>query len=59
MSHVIEGFDSSEADEAHLNSEHFQTAMAWIPDVIVKAPEIVKVEVPQDGWHQISELAPR
>jgi quinol monooxygenase YgiN len=56
---VVEGFESKEADEAHLNSEYFRAAMAWIPDVIVKAPEIVKTEVPQDGWHEITELSPR
>jgi quinol monooxygenase YgiN len=55
----VEGFESKEADEAHLNSEYFRAAMAWIPDVIVKAPEIVKTEVPQDGWHEIIELSPR
>jgi quinol monooxygenase YgiN len=43
---VVEGFESKEADEAHLNSDYFRAAMAWIPDVIVKAPEIVKTEVP-------------
>lgn len=56
---VVEGFESKEADEAHLNSDYFRAAMAWIPDLIVKAPEIVKAEVPQDGWHEITELSPR
>ncbi|MFY9809571.1 MAG: putative quinol monooxygenase [Pseudonocardiaceae bacterium] len=56
---LLEAFESSQAGEAHVNSEHFRTAMAWVPDAIVKIPEIVNVEVPQDGWGQMAELAPR
>lgn len=56
---LVEAFESSQAGEAHVNSEHFHTAMAWVPDVIVKTPEIVNVEVPQHGWAQMAELTPR
>lgn len=56
---LLEAFESHEAGEAHVNSEHFKTAMGWIPDVISKTPEIVNVEVPGDGWSQMAELAPR
>ena len=37
----------------------FGTAMAWMPDVIAETPEIIHVEVPQDGWGQMGELSPR
>ncbi|PZS39313.1 MAG: antibiotic biosynthesis monooxygenase, partial [Pseudonocardiales bacterium] len=56
---LIEAFESHQAGEAHVNSEHFRTAMAWIPNVIVKTPEIVNVEVLQHGWVSMAELAPR
>ncbi|MGH3823576.1 MAG: putative quinol monooxygenase [Pseudonocardiaceae bacterium] len=56
---LIEAFESRQAGEAHVNSEHFKTAMAWMPDVIAETPEIVNVEVPQDGWGQMGELSPR
>ncbi len=56
---LVEAFESSQAGEAHVNSEHFRTAMAWVPDAIVKTPEIVNAEVPQDGWSKMAELAPR
>jgi quinol monooxygenase YgiN len=56
---LVEAFESSQAGEAHVNSEHFKTAMAWMPDVIAKTPEIINVEVPQDGWSMMSELSPR
>ncbi|MGQ0773240.1 MAG: putative quinol monooxygenase [Pseudonocardiales bacterium] len=55
---LVEAFESSEAGEAHVSSEHFKTAMAWMPDVISKTPEIVNVEVPGDGWAHMAELAP-
>lgn len=56
---LLEEFDSRQAGEAHVNSERFRTAMAWIPNVIVKTPEIVNVEVSQHGWNPMAELAPR
>jgi hypothetical protein len=33
--------------------------MAWMPDAIAETPEIIHVEVPQDGWSRMGELAPR
>jgi quinol monooxygenase YgiN len=56
---LVEAFESGQAGSAHVNSEHFKTAMAWMPDVIAETPEIVNVEVPQSGWSRMSELSPR
>jgi quinol monooxygenase YgiN len=56
---LVEAFQSAEAGQAHVNSEHFRTAMAWMPDLIAETPEIIHVEVSQDGWSRMSELAPR
>ena len=56
---LVEGFESSQAGQAHVNSEHFRTAMAWMPDVITETPEMINVEVPQDGWSRMGELSPR
>jgi quinol monooxygenase YgiN len=56
---LVEAFASAEAGQTHVNSEHFRTAMAWMPDVIAEAPEIIRVEVPQDGWSRVVELSPR
>ncbi|GAA3509041.1 quinol monooxygenase YgiN [Streptosporangium album] len=55
---LLEAFASSAAGEAHVGSEHFTTAMAWMPDVIAKTPEIINVEVPGEGWSQMAELTP-
>jgi Antibiotic biosynthesis monooxygenase len=72
---LVEGFESSQAGQAHVNSEHFRTAMAWMPYAIAETPEIINVKVPQcqgsamsrfrnvkvpqDGWSRMGELSPR
>ena len=55
---LVEAFESREAGEVHVNSDHFKTAMAWIPDVIADTPEIINVEVPGNGWAPMAELKP-
>ncbi|MGW3368327.1 putative quinol monooxygenase [Streptosporangium canum] len=55
---LLEAFASSAAGEAHVGSEPFKTAMAWMPEVIAKTPEIINVEVPGEGWSQMAELTP-
>ncbi|MGH3982006.1 MAG: putative quinol monooxygenase [Pseudonocardiaceae bacterium] len=55
---LAEAFADGTAGEAHVNSNHFKKAMAWMPEVIVKKPEIINVEVPGDGWGQMAELTP-
>lgn len=56
---LVEGFASPESGEVHVNSAHFKAAMEWIPEVISKKPDIINVEVPQDGWSEMAELTPR
>ena len=56
---LAQAFSADQAGEIHVNSEHFRTAMDWMPDVIAKTPEIIHVEVPQDGWGPMGELSPR
>lgn len=41
---------SRQAGQDHVNSEHFKTAMTWMPGVIATTPEIINVELPGDGW---------
>ena len=45
--------------EAHVRSEHFRTAMAWMPDAIAATPEIIHVEAPGESWSTMAELQPR
>ncbi|SHF81235.1 putative quinol monooxygenase [Streptoalloteichus hindustanus] len=55
---LLEGFASPAAGEEHVNSEHFRTAMAWMPEVIATRPDIINVEIPGDGWSEMAELTP-
>jgi quinol monooxygenase YgiN len=56
---LLEAFRDRAAGEAHVHSEHFQAAMAWMPDAISETPEIIHVEVPGDSWSTMAELQPR
>ncbi|MBA3797705.1 MAG: antibiotic biosynthesis monooxygenase [Geodermatophilaceae bacterium] len=56
---LVEAFRDAQAGGAHVASEHFKTAMSWMPDVVASKPEIVNVEVPQDGWGEMGEVTPR
>ena len=53
---LIEAFRDSEAGEAHVQSEHFATAMATQGRYAASRPKIVSVEAPGDGWSELGEL---
>ncbi|GII89867.1 putative quinol monooxygenase [Sinosporangium siamense] len=55
---LLEAFRDAAAGAAHVGSEHFKTAMAWMPKVIARKPEIINVEVPGEGWSEMAELTP-
>lgn len=55
---LVEAFQDTAAGQEHVSSEHFTTAMAWMPEAISDTPEIVNVEVPGDGWARMAELQP-
>lgn len=55
---LLEGFESAQAGETHVNSEHFKTAMGWIPTVITQTPDIINVEAADQGFSKMAELAP-
>lgn len=54
---LVEAFKDG-AGEEHVNSEHFKTAMEWMPRVIAETPEIVNVQAPGEGWSRMAELTP-
>ena len=56
---LLEAFRDRAAGEAHVHSEHFQAAMAWMPEAISETPEIIHVEVSGDSWSPMAELQPR
>ena len=56
---LIEAFRDRAAGEAHVRSDHFKAAMAWMPEAIAATPEIIHVEAPGEGWSTMAELQPR
>lgn len=56
---LVEAFRDGDAGSAHVATEHFKTAMSWMPDVVASAPKIVNVEVGQDDWGEMAEVTPR
>jgi quinol monooxygenase YgiN len=55
---LVEGFRDDEAGSAHVSSDHFKTAISWLPDVLAETPEIINVKVPGDGFGRMAELTP-
>lgn len=55
---LVEAFQDGAA-EAHVGSEHFKTAISWMPDYVACTPSIVSQTVDGDGWGQMAEVAPR
>ena len=56
---LLEAFADADAGAAHVNAEHFKTAMAWMPEVIATKPEIINVEIPgAQGFGEMAELTP-
>ena len=53
---LLEAFESAEAGDAHVNSQHFKAAMEWFPNVFSEGPQIIHVEAPGAGWGQMAEL---
>jgi len=53
---LVEAFRDGEAGRAHVESAHFQKAVALLPGWLTDVPEIVNVEVPGDHWARMAEL---
>jgi quinol monooxygenase YgiN len=56
---VVEGYRDQEAAVAHVNSEHFKTAMATLPDAISATPRIINTQIPDEDFGDMAELKPR
>ena len=56
---LVEAFADGAA-EAHVGSEHFATAVAWMPDVVAKTPSIVSTTIEgMTGWGEMGEVKVR
>jgi quinol monooxygenase YgiN len=55
---LVEAFRDGDAGSAHVNSQHFKSAMAVLPEAISATPKIVNVGIDGDGWSPMAELQP-
>ncbi|UZJ23613.1 antibiotic biosynthesis monooxygenase [Rhodococcus antarcticus] len=56
---LVEGFASQEAGEAHVATDHFQKAIAWMGAEVTAKPAIIYTDAPQEGWNEMGEVTPR
>jgi len=54
---LIEAFRDDAAGTAHVQSEHFRQAQHTLPPHLAKTPEIVNMNLPQEGWSLLGEMA--
>ena len=54
---LVEAFQD-DATAAHVNSDHFKAAMAWMPEVVAETPQIINVQVPGEDWSRMAEVTP-
>ncbi len=53
---IIETFESQDAGNAHVQTDHFKDFLVWFPTVIGKAPLIVNTEV-ESGFAPMGEFS--
>ncbi len=56
---LVEGFADEDAGGKHVASDHFRTAIEWMPDWVAAHPQIIHMNAPGDGWGDMGEVAPR
>ena len=54
---LVEAFRDGAAGAAHVQSEHFKEAQRTLPPHLAATPRIVHMEIPQDDWSELGELA--
>jgi quinol monooxygenase YgiN len=53
---LVEAFRDAEAGSAHVQSEHFNAAIARLPQYLVETPRIVSQMIDQDDWSELGEM---
>jgi quinol monooxygenase YgiN len=54
---LVEAFRDGDAGGAHVQSVHFKNAQQTLPPHLAATPRIVNMEIPQDDWSPLGELA--
>lgn len=53
---LVEAFVDAEAGRSHVESAHFNAAIAGLPKWLADVPQIVHTEVAGEGWARMSEV---
>lgn len=53
---LVEAFRDGAAGSEHVRSAHFAAATAELPRYLASTPQIVNVEIDQQGWSELGEL---
>jgi quinol monooxygenase YgiN len=53
---LVEAFRDEDAGGAHVQSAHFEHAIATLPRYLVETPRVVSQTVDQDDWSQLAEM---
>ncbi|MEU1201149.1 putative quinol monooxygenase [Streptomyces sp. NPDC005813] len=54
---LVEAFRDDEAGAAHVQSAHFKAAQRTLPPHLAATPRIVNMNIPQDDWSLLGEMA--
>ncbi|MEU7001271.1 putative quinol monooxygenase [Nonomuraea sp. NPDC046570] len=54
---LVEAFRDDEAGGAHVQSDHFREARRTLPPHLAETPRIINVNVPQNDWSLLGEMA--
>ncbi|MGW1680350.1 putative quinol monooxygenase [Saccharopolyspora sp. NPDC002376] len=54
---LVEAFRDGDAGGAHVNSAHFKAAQQELPPHLVETPRVINMEVPQNDWSPLGEMA--
>lgn len=53
---LVEAFADDAAGSAHVNSDHFRTAMRELPPALASTPQIISESIAATGWSQLAEM---
>jgi quinol monooxygenase YgiN len=53
---LVEAFRDGDAGSTHVQSDHFKSATATLPQYLVETPRIVSQMVDQDDWSELGEM---
>lgn len=54
---LVEAFRDGDAGGQHVQSQHFEDAQRDLPQYLASTPRIVSIDVPQDDWSELGEMA--